>query len=69
MVSADEVVSRVPVIPVITLNRMQDAMPLAGALVNGGLTVLEVTLRTGVALPAEALQGVGDVRRMRIAGE
>lgn len=52
MVGADEVVSRVPVIPVITINRMADAMPLAEALVKGGLTVLEVTLRTQAALDA-----------------
>lgn len=52
MINADAVVSRAPVIPVITINRMQDAMPLAAALVNGGLSVLEVTLRTAVALDA-----------------
>ncbi|MDG1485368.1 MAG: bifunctional 4-hydroxy-2-oxoglutarate aldolase/2-dehydro-3-deoxy-phosphogluconate aldolase [Porticoccaceae bacterium] len=38
------------VIPVITLDRVQDAVPLAQALVAGGLKVLEVTLRTEAAV-------------------
>jgi 2-dehydro-3-deoxyphosphogluconate aldolase/(4S)-4-hydroxy-2-oxoglutarate aldolase len=44
-----------PVIPVLTVERLEDAVPLAQALVAGGLTVLEVTLRTPVALEAIAL--------------
>jgi 2-dehydro-3-deoxyphosphogluconate aldolase/(4S)-4-hydroxy-2-oxoglutarate aldolase len=43
-----------PVIPVLTVERVADAVPLARALVKGGLPVLEVTLRTGVALEALA---------------
>lgn len=39
-----------PVIPVIVLERAEDAIPLARALVEGGIRVLEITLRTGVAL-------------------
>ena len=39
-----------PVIPVIVLDRVADAVPLAEALVAGGVRVLEVTLRTPVAL-------------------
>ncbi len=39
-----------PVIPVIVLQRLQDAVPLAQALVDGGVRVLEVTMRTPVAL-------------------
>ena len=39
-----------PVIPVITLDRVEDAVPLAEALVAGGLKVLEVTLRTEAAI-------------------
>jgi 2-dehydro-3-deoxyphosphogluconate aldolase/(4S)-4-hydroxy-2-oxoglutarate aldolase len=39
-----------PVIPVIVLHRVQDAVPLAQALVDGGVRVLEVTMRTPVAL-------------------
>lgn len=42
----------VPVIPVLTIDRLDDAVPLARALVAGGLPVLEVTLRTAAALPA-----------------
>lgn len=43
-----------PVIPVITVDRLEDAVPLGRALVEGGLRVLEVTLRTPVALAAIA---------------
>jgi len=39
-----------PVIPVIVIHRVSDAVPLARALVAGGVRVLEVTLRTPVAL-------------------
>jgi 2-dehydro-3-deoxyphosphogluconate aldolase/(4S)-4-hydroxy-2-oxoglutarate aldolase len=41
-----------PVIPVIVIQRLEDAVPLAEALVAGGVRVLEVTLRTAVALQA-----------------
>lgn len=44
------VLTAAPVVPVITLNRDADAVPLARALVAGGLKVLEVTLRTPAAL-------------------
>ena len=43
-----------PVIPVIVINDVADAAPLASALVAGGLPVLEVTLRTPAALDAIA---------------
>lgn len=39
-----------PVIPVITLEQVEDAVPLAEALVSGGLKVLEITLRTDAAV-------------------
>ncbi len=60
-----------PVIPVIVLDRLTDAVPLARALVAGGVRVLEVTLRTPVAMDAmraimaevpEAIVGAGTVR-------
>jgi 2-dehydro-3-deoxyphosphogluconate aldolase/(4S)-4-hydroxy-2-oxoglutarate aldolase len=60
-----------PVIPVIVLQRVQDAVPLAEALLAGGVKVLEVTLRTPVALQCieaiakalpEAVVGAGTVR-------
>lgn len=41
-----------PVIPVIVLHDVKHAQPLAQALVDGGLPVLEVTLRTDVAMDA-----------------
>lgn len=46
------VLKRVPVIPVLTVNGPEDAVPLARALAAGGLDVLEVTLRTEGALRA-----------------
>jgi 2-dehydro-3-deoxyphosphogluconate aldolase/(4S)-4-hydroxy-2-oxoglutarate aldolase len=64
------IASRAPVIPVLTIERVADAVPLARALVKGGLPVLEVTLRTAVALDAlramaaevpEAVLGAGTV--------
>ncbi|MBL8359332.1 MAG: bifunctional 4-hydroxy-2-oxoglutarate aldolase/2-dehydro-3-deoxy-phosphogluconate aldolase [Rubrivivax sp.] len=60
-----------PVIPVIVLQREADAVPLARALVAGGVRVLEVTLRTPAALAAmraivrevpEAIVGAGTLR-------
>ncbi len=52
MQRADEVFTLAPVIPVITIEDLDDAVPLARALVDNGLKVLEVTLRTPVALAA-----------------
>ena len=60
-----------PVIPVIVIDRVEDAVPLARALVAGGVKVLEVTLRTPAALDCikamiaevpEAIVGAGTVR-------
>ena len=45
-----ELASHGPVIPVIVIHELADAVPLARALVEGGVKVLEVTLRTPVAL-------------------
>jgi 2-dehydro-3-deoxyphosphogluconate aldolase/(4S)-4-hydroxy-2-oxoglutarate aldolase len=42
----------VPVVPVLTIERVHDAAPLARALLAGGLPVIEVTLRTRAALDA-----------------
>ena len=49
-----ELVSYGPVIPVIVINRLEDAVPMAQALVDGGVRVLEVTLRTSIALQCMA---------------
>ena len=42
----------VPVIPVVVVNDAEDAVPIARALVDGGLPVIELTLRTPMALDA-----------------
>ena len=39
-----------PIIPVITIEDAKDAVPLAEALVSGGIKVLEITLRTDAAV-------------------
>ena len=48
----DAVTALAPIIPVITIDRLEDAIPMAEALVEGGLPVLEITLRTANALAA-----------------
>ena len=47
-----ETLKRNPVIPVMVIEELEDAIPMAEALVKGGLDVLEITLRTEVALDA-----------------
>lgn len=54
MHTIDELMRLAPVIPVIVIDDVAHAAPLAEALVAGGLRVLEVTLRTPAALPAIA---------------
>jgi len=51
----DEVFALAPVIPVLAIDRIEDALPLCRALVDNGLPVLEITLRTACALDAIAL--------------
>ena len=46
------ILRRVGVVPVLTIDKLEQAVPLARALAAGGLTVLEITLRTGVAIEA-----------------
>lgn len=48
----DSILSQAPVLPVLAIDRLDDAVPLARALVDAGLPVLEVTLRTPCALDA-----------------
>ena len=78
-----EIFRGVAVIPVLTIARAADAVPLAAALVRGGLRVIEVTLRTPEAPAAireiarrapDAVVGAGtvltgaDITRAREAG-
>ena len=51
-VDMSAVTALAPVIPVLTIERLSDAVPLARALVKGGLPVLEITLRTHIAMAA-----------------
>ncbi|BAK67886.1 2-dehydro-3-deoxyphosphogluconate aldolase/4-hydroxy-2-oxoglutarate [Sphingobium sp. SYK-6] len=48
--TVDDVMALAPVIPVLIVERVADAVPIAQALVAGGLPALEVTMRTPVAL-------------------
>ena len=66
----DSLLGRAPILPVLAISAVEDAVPLARALVEAGLPVLEVTLRTPVALAAiariaehvpEAVLGAGTV--------
>ncbi|HEY0201505.1 MAG TPA: bifunctional 4-hydroxy-2-oxoglutarate aldolase/2-dehydro-3-deoxy-phosphogluconate aldolase, partial [Burkholderiaceae bacterium] len=69
--SALDVMRDAPVIPVIVLHDVAHAVPLARALVAGGIRMLEITLRTPQGLAAieavarevpEAVAGAGTVR-------
>ncbi len=69
-----EIMAISAVIPVLTIQRLEHAVPLAEALVRGGLRVLEVTLRTACALEAigamraavpDAIVGAGTLTRAR----
>ena len=69
--SARQVMADAPVIPVIVLHELAHAVPMARALVAGGIRMLEVTLRTPQALACmaaiaervpEAVVGAGTVR-------
>ncbi|MCO7187349.1 MULTISPECIES: bifunctional 4-hydroxy-2-oxoglutarate aldolase/2-dehydro-3-deoxy-phosphogluconate aldolase [unclassified Pseudoalteromonas] len=68
--SIKDILSAAPVVPVIVIDDLEDAVPLAQALYRGGLRALEVTLRTSVAAQAvkamkeavpEAYVGTGTV--------
>lgn len=65
-----DAIQAIPVIPVIVLQQVSDAIPVAGALLEGGISVFEITMRTDAALPGiekiaaqfpDALTGVGTV--------
>lgn len=48
----EQIMTLAPVIPVLVVERVEDALPIAQALVKGGLRALEVTMRTPAALDA-----------------
>ncbi|MCX8956215.1 bifunctional 4-hydroxy-2-oxoglutarate aldolase/2-dehydro-3-deoxy-phosphogluconate aldolase [Erwinia psidii] len=69
-ISAEQILTTGPIVPVIVVNRLEHAVPMARALVAGGVKVLEVTLRTPCAMEAikaiinavpEAIVGAGTV--------
>jgi len=60
-----EALGQIGVVPVITINRSEDAMPLAHALLAGGVECAEITFRTAAA--AEAIRRmVGEVHEMLV---
>jgi 2-dehydro-3-deoxyphosphogluconate aldolase / (4S)-4-hydroxy-2-oxoglutarate aldolase len=54
MPELDRILGLAPVIPVLVIEQVEQAVPIAEALVRGGLPVLEMTLRTPAALDAIA---------------
>ena len=69
-ISPSDVFAASPVVPVMVINNIADAVPMAKALAAGGITVFEVTLRTDAALDAisaiaeampEAMLGAGTI--------
>jgi 2-dehydro-3-deoxyphosphogluconate aldolase/(4S)-4-hydroxy-2-oxoglutarate aldolase len=69
-VKPKEVLNACRVMPVMVIQNLDDAVPLARALVAGGIKVLEITLRTPIAMEAirlisqevkEAIVGVGTI--------
>ena len=70
MMPIREILAASPVMPVIVLDRVDDAVLLAEALVSGGIRVLEITMRTAAALDCvrairaavpNAIVGVGTI--------
>ena len=54
----ESLLDRVPVVPVVVVDELATAVPIARALVAGGLPVIELTLRTPVAL--DAIRAIAD---------
>lgn len=53
--NAKEVMSVSPIVPVVVIERLEDALEIAQALLNGGINIMEITLRTKPALEAISL--------------
>lgn len=69
-VQPQDIFKRSPIVPVMVIHKIEHAVPLAKALVAGGISVLEVTLRTPCSLEAiskiakevpEAIVGAGTI--------
>ena len=69
-----EIVNSTPVIPLVTITDLAQALPIAQSLLRGGVTVIEVDLRTPVAFAAveamrkgfpDAIVGIGTLTRAR----
>jgi len=50
--TAESVLKLSPIVPVIALESEEDALPLANALLDGGINIMEITLRTDAGLKA-----------------
>ena len=71
-IQPEEILRQGPVVPVMVIHKLEQAVPLAKALMAGGIRVLEITLRTPVAVEAiraisrdvpGAIVGAGTVTR------
>lgn len=65
-ISANDVFSRSPIVPVMVIKRLEDAVPLAKALKDGGIDVFEITLRTECAL--DAIRAIGEAMPNSLVG-
>ena len=66
MADSIDVIAELGVVPVIAIERVEDAIPLADALLEGGLPVAEITFRTTAA--ADALAALRDARPELLIG-
>lgn len=71
MLSIEPLLAQHPVVPVVTIADLRDAVPLASALADGGIHILEITLRSDAATEAiaairtalpETIVGAGTVK-------
>lgn len=65
-ISPQSVFNASPVVPVMVINKIADAIPMGQALLDGGISVFEVTLRTECAL--EAIRALTDTFPQAIVG-
>ena len=56
-----EVFNSGPVVPVIVITKIEQALPLAKALLDGGIKVMEVTLRTDCGV-----QAIADIAKLTL---